>query len=185
MDGGTTMKIDLASTHQILVELDAADLGAFRLTVEQLGAPDDNTRRMLQQILSAASDESGYTYRLRQYSNVDVLPDKVGGCLLILSDYEKRRTRKEQCFFCASFNALVDLARTLGAKSDTLLVTLLQTNAGFLLLTPEIPDATNRLFREYLEPMVLSDAAKAVICERSEVLLASRPLSTLGGGAQL
>ncbi len=87
-----------------LVDLDAADLGAFRLTVEQLGAPNENTRRILQQILAAASDESGCTYRLRQYSNVDVLPDKVGGCLLILSDYEKRRTRKNQCFFCASFN---------------------------------------------------------------------------------
>jgi len=179
------MKIDLVSAHQILVELDAADLGAFRLTVEQLGAPNKNTRLILQKILAAASDESGCTYRLRQYSNVDVLPDKVGGCLLILSDYEKRRTRQRLCFSCESFNALVDLARAFGANGDALSVTLLKTNNGFLLLTPEIPDGKNRLFLEYLQPATLSDAVVAVLRERSEALLDNRPLSVLGGGAQL
>ena len=179
------MKIELATAHQILVDLDAADLGAFRLTVEQLGAPNENTRRILQQILAAASDESGCTYRLRQYSNVDILPDRAGGCLLIISDYEKRRPRRRRCFFCASFNALVDLSRAFGAKSDTLFVTLLQTQAGYLLLTPDLPNGAVRLFSEYLRPLALSDAATAGLCERSAVLLDNRPLSTLGGGAQL
>ena len=179
------MKIDLASAHQILVELDAADLGAFRLTVEQLGAPNENTRRILQQILAAASDKSGCTYRLRQYSNVDVLPDKVGGCLLILSDYEKRRTQPRLYYYCSSFNALVDLARASGAAGDTLVVTLLKTKAGYLLLTPILFDGTKRLFSEYLRPVPLSDAALSILDERFEVLLDEKPLSTLGGGAQL
>ena len=177
------MKIELASARQILVELDRADLCAYHLTVEQLGAPDAQTRRLLQQILAAASGNTGQVYQLRQYSRVDVLPDKTGGCLLILSDCEKRRAPSPLCFFSADFDALVDLARKAGKDGAATAVTLLQTQQGFFVFCGPLGDQTRRLFAEYLQPLPLPEGAQWVLRERGKVLLERAPLSVLGGGS--
>ena len=58
------MKIDLASAHQILVELNREDLQLFDLTVEQLDPFSENTRRILQQILRTIAQETGSTSTL-------------------------------------------------------------------------------------------------------------------------
>ncbi len=177
------MKIELATAHQILVELDRADLCAYRLTVEQLDAMRENTRQILQRILLAAADETGHVYRLRQYSNVDVLPDKTGGCLLIISDYEKRRQPAALCFETERYDALVDLARAAGAQGREIPVTLLQLRQRFFLLAPPLHGNTRRLFAEYLQPLPMPYDAQWVLREHARVLLAHAPLSALGGGS--
>ena len=178
------MKIDLASAHQILVELNREDLQLFDLTVEQLDPFSENTRRILQQILRTIAQETGSEYQLRQYSNVDVLPDKVGGCLLIISDCEKRQTQMQtvRCFFADEIDDLIDLSRAVCKDCEDPRITLLQTPQGFLLLSPRLSVPCRRLFAEFLQPMRIDEDTLALLQERCSVLLRDAPLSVLSGG---
>ena len=179
------MKIELATAHQILVELSEADLRAFDLTAERLTPKSENTRRVLQRILSEIADQTGVQYRLRQYSHLDVLPDRVGGCLLILSDCERAdEAGASGCFFAREENAVIDAARAAAfAQEAQLPATLMKTPGGYLLCLRRVPARLRRLLCEFMEPVPLCENAVSALAERGTLLLREQPLSALGGGA--
>lgn len=179
------MKIELASAHQILVELNREDLLLFHLTVEQLGCVSAGTQQVLQRVLCAAAEKTGRIYHLQPKARVDVLPDKAGGCLLIVSGCSFQQTQPPQdgWFFAAHIDTLIDCARAVCAKAGNPLVTLLQTPDGFLLYVPCLQPEQQRLFAEFLQPSVLLKPALWLLSERFPALLQNAPLSVLGGGS--
>ena len=179
------MKIELASAHQILVELNRDDLLLFHLTVEQLGVVSDGTQQVLQRVLCAAAEKTGRTYQLQTTARVDVLPDNAGGCLLIVSGCSSNRTvpPEDGWFYTAHIDHLIDCARAVCKGGENPLVTLLQTPDGFLLYASCLQSTQQRLFAEFLQPAKLSEPATRLLFERYPALLQHAPLSVLGGGS--
>lgn len=178
------MKLELATAHQILLELSKTDLLQLDLSVECLLLPSALTRAQICRLLSAVSAETGQTFRLGGDAHVDVLPDKTGGCLLIVSDCVRvAADAGPSAFFTTEIDDLIDAARAVCAKIAPPRVTLLETVGGFLLLTDFMNHRTRRLLSEYLCPVRLSEGTCAVLRERNRVLLDDAPLSALCGGA--
>ena len=178
------MKLDLATAHQILLELSEADLLRFGLSMEQLLVPSSHTRSQLCCLLAALAQETGQCFQLSRNTRVDVLPDLYGGCLLIVSDCVRVETPDLPCaFYTQEINALIDAARSVFKHRKPPRVTLLQMNDGFLLLAKGLPKQVRHQLLEYLNPVYLTAAACAVLREHSVVLLDDQPLSTLCGGA--
>ena len=151
------MKLELATAHQILLELSKTDLLRFDLSVEQLLAPTAQTRAQLCALLSALAAETG-CFRLE----TDAAP----------------------CAFLArEIDDLIDAARAVCVGKAPPRVTLLETGDGYLLLTERLHRRVQRILSEFLRPVYLSDGAHAVLRERSRVLLADAPISALCGGA--
>ena len=178
------MKLELATAHQILLELSKKDLLRFDLSVESLLQPSAQTRAHICRLLSAVSTETGQTFRMGHGAHFDVLPDLQGGCLLIVSDCVREEAKLQPCaFFTREINDLIDAARAVCPVSAAICVTLLDTGGGFLLLIDCLNQQTGRLLSEFLCPVHLSDGTRAVLRERSRVLLDKAPLSALCGGA--
>ena len=178
------MKLELATAHQILLELSKTDLLRFDLSIECLLLPSAQTRAQICRLLSAVSTETGQTFRLGRDAHVDVLPDLTGGCLLIVSDCVCMETdAAPRAFFASQIDDLIDAARAVCPIFASICVTLLDTGGGFLLLTDCLNQQTGRLLSEFLCPVHLSDGMRAVLRERSRVLLDKAPLSALCGGA--
>lgn len=178
------MKLELATAHQILLELSKTDLLRFDLSVERLLAPTAQTRAQLCALLSALAAETGQLFQLGCGSHIDVLPDLCGGCLLIVSDCFRLETDAAPCAFLArEIDDLIDAARAVCVGKAPPRVTLLETGDGYLLLTERLHRCVQRILSEFLRPVYLSDGARAVLRERSRVLLADAPISALCGGA--
>ena len=177
------MKLNLATAHQILLELSEADLMRFGLSVERLLLPTGQTREQLNRLLSALAEETGQAFQLSRNSGIDVLPDLAGGCLLIVSDCEQKGQVVPPCvFFAQEINALIDAARSVcRTGKNSARVTLLGVNDGFLLFPGLTTKSAFCLLSEYLEPVYLSSAACAVLREHGRVLLEDAPFSALCG----
>lgn len=178
------MKLELATAHQILLELSKTDLLRFDLSVEGLLQPSAQTRAQICRLLSAVSTETGQTFRMGNGAHFDVLPDLQGGCLLIVSDCVREEAKLQpSAFFTREINELIDAARAVCAAISAPRVTLLESGGGFLLLTDCQHQQTRRLLSEFLCPVHLSYMTCVILRERSRVLLDDALLSALCGGA--
>lgn len=174
------MKLALAAAHQILVELNAEEQRRYGL------AQNRDVREGLRSLLSDLAKQSGKRYTLLQHVRADLLPDRNGGCLLIVSGLEEQSPAGAGrfCFFAETEDDLIDAARAAcKAHAAQFEITLLQSDRGYLLLTPALPERLTHLLTEYLRVSTLDEAAEAVLLERSALLVYQRPLSVLCGGA--
>lgn len=171
------MKLALATTHQILVELSAEEQLRFGLTA------DGDLRGTLRRILAGVASVSGRCFRPQPQVRLDLLPDRVGGCLLIISGLEEQAAAGERCcFFAQTENDLIDAARA-AETGDDVCITLLKGENGYYLLTPPLPERQTRLLSEFMRFTRLDEAAEAVLLERCALLARDLPLSALRGGA--
>ncbi len=176
------MKLALATAYQVLVELNKEEQQRFGLLEE--GTQGTDLRSKLQRILAGVAAVSGRSFRLLPQVRAELLPDRGGGCLLIISGLEEQTADARCCFFAETENDLIDAARIACAdQTGEMPVTLLQAENGYYLLTPPLQDRSVRLLSEYMRFSAADAAAEAVLAEHCRVLLLQEPLSALGGSA--
>ena len=176
------MKLALATAHQILVELSAQEQQQYGLLAEDAEAGD--LRRTLQRILAGVAAVSGRRFRLQRRVRAELLPDRAGGCMLMIAGLEEQPAAERCCFFAETENDLIDAARAACAEAKAeISVTLLRDAAGYYLLTDPLPESLIRLLSEFMRFSTPDAAAEAVLSERCVPLLRQKPLSVLCGGA--
>lgn len=179
------MKLALASADRILLELTAWELQRYGLLAATESGYGETVRQKLERLLSDLAQTTGRRYRLQQSARVDFLPDRYGGCLLIVSGLEKRAMPSGgHCFAAQSENDLIDAARAACATHcGTTEVTLLQSDHHYYLLTPPLNARIRTLLSEYMHELPLSASVRETLKEQCTVLLDNQPLSALCGGA--
>ena len=177
------MKLTIAAAHQILLELTSQEVQCFGLSDET--PAKDNLRQTLQRILAAVAMTTGRSFKLLRCVRADVLPDRAGGCLLLISGLDEQTAAAQRlCFFAETEDELIDAARVACAiGNSTLEITLLQTAGGYYLLTPPLSERLTHQLSEFMRVHVLDKAAEAVLLEQAVPLLQHKPLSVLCGGA--
>ena len=176
------MKLALAAPHQILVELSAQEQQRYGLLKDAVSG--EELRRTLRQILTAVAAVSGRRFRLQRRVRAELLPDRAGGCLLIISGLEEQ-TDPARCFCFAAEteNDLIDAAQACGEAGREIKVTLLKGETCYYLLIPSLPDRLKRRLSEFMRCVLLDASAEALLWEGCKALAVDQPLSVLGGSA--
>lgn len=181
------MKIDLATERSVLVELSLEDLSAFDLTYDALDYKNEQTRRAVERIMECVREETGKSFAAERLQ-IDVLPNRTGGCLMILTDCAARQQTPEPALFQSdSINALIDAARVLKKQNlPAMKSSLLRRGNTFSLLLDPASAQTVRLLSEFADYTRLNRAEIAAVSEYQQTLLAENALEILGGaGTQL
>ena len=179
------MKLALASADRILLELTACDLQKYGLLPEGEIGCRESVRQRLERLLQDLAAGTGQHYRLQQSVRIDCLPDRFGGCLLVVSGLQKQSGESfGSCFAAKTENDLIDAARAVCAEyGGDITVTLLQAPQGYFLLTPPLSVRLKALLSEYMLELPLHHGGAEVLQEHCRVLVSSRPFSALCGGA--
>lgn len=102
------MNIEIATAHSVLVELSADDLCAWGLSFDSMDWENARARNVLRWILCEIRAKTNCGFAT-QTTQVDLLPARNGGCLLIVSsaDEEPAEQRADVCAL-ENIDALLD-----------------------------------------------------------------------------
>ena len=112
------MKIDIATEKSILVELSKEDMSFYDITYEELDYSNIPTRKIIFEIIEQIKEETGKTFDFTDNLQIDVMPDSIGGCLIIFTDCTENSKAVSVCSPSAVFETreiddLIDCARTI------------------------------------------------------------------------
>ena len=103
------MNIEIVTERSVLVELTPAELSAWKLSYESLNEKNDQTSTAIRNSLGEIVRQTGRTLLPRPLE-IDLLPSRAGGCLMIISQIDASRKKRQQSLICTftSVNALLD-----------------------------------------------------------------------------
>ena len=97
------MKIDIATEKSILVELSKEDMSFYDITYEELDYSNIPTRKIIFEIIEQIKEETGKTFDFTDNLQIDVMPDSIGGCLIIFTDCTENGRAVSECSPSAVF----------------------------------------------------------------------------------
>ncbi|MCM1544131.1 MAG: adaptor protein MecA [Ruminococcus sp.] len=158
------MKFESTCQNCILAELSTEDLKLFKLTYDEIDYSDERVRDTLRMILDEASEETGVMLNRENEIRIDVMPDLIGGCLIIFSKNESNESEMhngKQIYETDDFNNILDLAVML-KKSDFLApdCALYRNEDDFRLIVESCNEKSRLILGEYLnkiEDEILSE----------------------------
>ena len=176
------MKIDLATEKSVLVELSGEDLNAFDLTFDALDYENEQTRRAVESIMRCVREETGRCFAPERLQ-IDVLPNRTGGCLMIFTDCSARSGSLSAALFQTdSIDDLIDAARQLQRRGRSFEPSmLLQKGETFSLLLLSASAQTIRFLSEFAAYTPLNKIRLAVFREHNQTLIAQNALEILSG----
>ena len=144
------MTIDIATERSVLVELTAEDLKKMNLTYEQIGVDQCGTENAWRKILREIKRYTGRMYSGSEVE-IDMLPSKTGGCLLIVtSPFQKAEEMNSAalCFFEEEDDLLDFLSEFSRGDKDFSFELLRFKSGNFAVLLP-FEKSDEHLFREF------------------------------------
>ena len=165
------MEIEIATERSILVELSAAELHSLGLTYDRIGAENEQTKAALRSILCEIQNTTGRAFSWR-HVEVDVLPSRGGGCLVIVSDSPVKPNINARCDLCAfdNLDGLLDCVKALKSACVFSRVELLYEKEKWILLIYNASENDRRLIGEFGTLQKLTPFARASIRERFVLL---------------
>ena len=98
------MTIEIATERSVLVELSAEDLQILHLTYERIGVDKSETKAAWKTIVDEIRRSTGRTYSGTDVE-IDMLPSRGGGCLMIVSSSNAWKTKPDSVQLCIFENA--------------------------------------------------------------------------------
>lgn len=148
------MKFESTCENCILAELSNEDLELLRLTYEEIDYSDERVRDTLRFILDEASAETGIMLNRENEIRIDVMPDLIGGCLIIFSkdsNDEPEMKSGAMIWDTDDFDNIIDAARALKsvgcADSDC---ALYKSDSEFRLILKSCDEKAKFILSEYL-----------------------------------
>lgn len=174
------MKIESTGKNCILARLSEKELSLFELTYDKLDYSDERVRAFLQDILNEACLETGRPLNLSKKLQIEVIPDKNGGCLIRFSDSSEENA--EAFFEAESADQLLDLAKACRGSSAFGEKSRLYSLSGRFRLAVRGLTQDERLFvSEFLTALESSPLTAARTEEQWECVIPENALKILGG----
>lgn len=178
------MRFESTCENCILAELSNEDLELLKLTYDELDYSNERVRDTLKYILDEASAETGIMLSSENEIRIDVMPDLIGGCLIIFSKEKENITTESETVVYESFgfNNILDCARTLKAAQCKISESALyQKEDKFRLIINGCSEKAEIILNEYLDQSECNEIEEQRTKEYWKCLIASDALKVLCG----
>ncbi len=113
------MKIYSTSEDVIIIEFTKDELEACHLTYEKLDSNELKSKTAICRIISETQKISGESVKISDKTQVDILPDGDGGCLIVLNSCQKlQHFEKLKVYESGSLDGVFDFAKSIGEKEN-------------------------------------------------------------------
>lgn len=175
------MKIEATDKNCILARLSGEDLDLLELTYDELDYANEKARKALRHILDMASEQTGSALNRAKKLKIDVLPDFLGGCLIMFSSPDSEKS--EACFFLTeSIDSLLDLAKA--AKSLNITApqsALYKAGESYRLEVRGVSESLKHLLNEFLLTQHCGGECLKGTAQAWECIIEKDALKILGG----
>lgn len=174
------MKVYNTSDDVIIIEFTKDELEACHLTYEKLDSDGLKSKTAICRIITETQKISGESIRISEKTQVDILPDGDGGCLIVLNSRRKTSGfEKLKIYESTSLDGIFDFARSIG-KKDKIQSSLFEKDGLYrLVLSAERP--VHLLCCEFLSPVGEGETEKNRTEESCICLIPQDALEILGG----
>lgn len=113
------MKVSCTSEEVMIIEITKDELESCHLTYEKLDKSALKSKTAICRIISETQKISGESIRISENTQVDILPDGEGGCLIILNSKGEERTFENlRIYQNESIDPILDLAKHIGNNEN-------------------------------------------------------------------
>ncbi|MCM1363806.1 MAG: adaptor protein MecA [Faecalibacterium sp.] len=147
------MKFESTCKNCILAELSNEDLELLKLSYDELDYSDEHVRDTIHRILDEASAETGIMLNRENEIRIDVMPDLIGGCLIIFSKNDETEyvNSSVSIFETDDFNNILDMVRVLKSTVDMATESVLyQKDEKYRLIVKNCDERLSLLLGEYM-----------------------------------
>lgn len=179
------MKFESTCKNCILAELSNEDLELLKLSYDELDYSDERVRTTLRQILDEASAETGIMLNHENEIRIDVMPDLIGGCLIIFSKNDEIIDTKSKVmiFETDDFNNILDfvsiLKNTAYSAGES---SLHQSQNSYRLIVKNCDDKLPLILSEYMSSVDYDALTEQRTWEYWTCLVEKDALKILCGG---
>ncbi|MBR3816794.1 MAG: adaptor protein MecA [Clostridia bacterium] len=176
------MKISATGKETTVIEFSKEELAACRLTYENISRDVIKSRTAIYTIITETAKLSGNEKIIDESTEIDILPDGEGGCVIILSNARKKKAEKSSAVFSAeSADVFLDLAKHICREGITL-SRFYGTDDGYVLYAEGEEKALER-FHEFADGFFCESNYRSRLDEYGTLLIEADALEILCGRA--